>query len=294
MTFHWHADSRRVRGLTLRSQSKWEKPFFFIQLADPQIGMFNPKGSWKKDLDLLEQAITHVNRLLPRFVIICGDLTNAYPNQPDYDDQVREIQVRLRKINPKIPLICLCGNHDIGEYPAADSIRRYIDNFGDDYFSFWVNGVYCIVINSALWITSSSAPLLQHKQEKWFNLQLQYAKYAKHTILFSHHPLFLQNAKEKQVFFPPWEGKTSLVTWPPTIRDKILTQCRENGIQICFAGHYHANSCGSDGHMEMVTTSAVGKPLGSDPSGLRIVKVYENNIKHTFYGMDNVPKRIEL
>jgi hypothetical protein len=38
-----------------------------------------------------------------------------------------------------------------------------------------------------------------------------------------------------------------------------------------------------------VTTSAVGKPLGKAPSGLRIVKVYRDKIEHSFYGLDELP-----
>jgi len=46
--------------------------------------------------------------------------------------------------------------------------------------------------------------------------------------------------------------------------------------------------------MEMVTTSAVGRPLGNDPSGFRIVRVWEHNIKHQYYGLDHMPAIISL
>jgi hypothetical protein len=44
----------------------------------------------------------------------------------------------------------------------------------------------------------------------------------------------------------------------------------------------------------MITTSAVGQPLGSDPSGLRVVKVFEERIEHAYYGLDEVPDSVSL
>ena len=43
----------------------------------------------------------------------------------------------------------------------------------------------------------------------------------------------------------------------------------------------------------MVTTGAVGYPLGDDPSGLRIIKVYQDRIEHEYYGLDNIPVSVE-
>ena len=33
--------------------------------------------------------------------------------------------------------ILLQRNHDVGNQPTKESIEKYTDNFGDDYFSFW-------------------------------------------------------------------------------------------------------------------------------------------------------------
>jgi hypothetical protein len=46
--------------------------------------------------------------------------------------------------------------------------------------------------------------------------------------------------------------------------------------------------------MQLVTTSSLGKPLGEAPSGLRIVKVYSNKIEHEFFGLDELPEKIEF
>jgi hypothetical protein len=51
---------------------------------------------------------------------------------------------------------------------------------------------------------------------------------------------------------------------------KIVCVCAFVQVRAVFAGHYHRNSYGTLGKMEMITTSAVGRPLGVDPSGFRV------------------------
>ena len=63
----------------------WQGPFFFMQLADTQYGMFTNNQGFPREISLVQQTVTHINRLRPRFVIVCGDLTNATPQQERYD-----------------------------------------------------------------------------------------------------------------------------------------------------------------------------------------------------------------
>ena len=48
------------------------------------------------------------------------------------------------------------------------------------------------------------------------------------------------------------------------------------------------------GDLEMITTGAVGLPLGEDPSGLRVVKIYADRLDHQYYPLDQVPLRVAL
>ena len=68
----------------------------------------------------------------------------------------------------------------------------------------------------------------------------------------------------------------------------------ENNVTAVFAGHYHRNSYANDGSMEMITSGPVGKPLGQDPSGFRIVKVFKDHIEHKYYGLDAVPEIVRM
>lgn len=40
------------------------------QLADPQLGMLTMDESWEEEKDTLAAAVTHINRLQPRFVVV--------------------------------------------------------------------------------------------------------------------------------------------------------------------------------------------------------------------------------
>ena len=54
----------------------------------------------------------------PAFFIVCGDLVDAMPDQWP---QIRESQEKdffrvFSKLSPDIPLVCVCGNHDVGKH----------------------------------------------------------------------------------------------------------------------------------------------------------------------------------
>ncbi|KFM81498.1 Calcineurin-like phosphoesterase domain-containing protein 1, partial [Stegodyphus mimosarum] len=72
----------------------------------------------------------------------------------------------------------------------------------------------------------------------------------------------------------------------------MLEKFYEANVKAIFCGHYHRNVGGFYKDMEVVVTSAIGYQLGSDESGLRIVKLGENSIDHKYYAFGDVPKNI--
>src|SRR5581483_5640013 len=73
------ARDRRFPGLDPEHEGKWSGSFFFLQLADTQFGMFAENASFEKETELVTHAVQHINRLKPKFVIVCGDLVNSGP-----------------------------------------------------------------------------------------------------------------------------------------------------------------------------------------------------------------------
>lgn len=80
----------------------------------------------------------------------------------------------------------------------------------------------------------------------------------------------------------------SFITWA-----LYIPLLKEAGVRAVFAGHhYHRNAHGWSDGLEMITTGPVGKPLGDDPSGLRIVRVTNGDLDHAYFALDAVPERV--
>jgi hypothetical protein len=124
------------------------------------------------------------------------------------------------------------------------------------------------------------------EQEQWLTTILQQPKLHKrykHIMVFMHHPLFLENADEADQYF----------NIPMATRKKYLTLFKAYGVKYLFSGHYHRNSFGTDGELQMVTTGPVGMPFGNDPSGFRIIKVNGDKVEYPYYGLDGVPTHFD-
>ena len=72
----------------------------------------------------------------------------------------------------------------------------------------------------------------------------------------------------------------------------LLDIMKSNNVSAVFAGHVHRNILGLDRDLQMVSSGAVGYPLGDDPSGFRTVKVLDSSIEHEYFGVDDVPEAV--
>lgn len=117
--------------------------------------------------------------------------------------QERDLKTALLKTNHDIPLVFVSGNHDLSNAPTSETIQDFSNSWGDDYFSFWVGGVFFLVLNSQLMFDASKCPELKENQERWLADQLAVAQQCqcKRVIVFQHIPLFLQNPDEDNTYF---------------------------------------------------------------------------------------------
>src|SRR4051812_13570471 len=81
----------------------WSGPFFFVQMADPQFGFMDAAQEAKN----ADRAVEHVNRLKPKFVIVCGDLVHPPPGSDGRKEKLAEFKRIFSKIDASIPLICV-------------------------------------------------------------------------------------------------------------------------------------------------------------------------------------------
>jgi 3',5'-cyclic AMP phosphodiesterase CpdA len=86
----------------------------FIQMSDPQFGMYTVNKGFEQETANFEFAIATANRLKPAFVVITGDLINEAGNTA----QTAEYKRISAKLDPAIRLFSLPGNR----WPATVSI----------------------------------------------------------------------------------------------------------------------------------------------------------------------------
>ena len=265
LTFLTAAPLSRAQQPTTRASSTWTGPFFFIQMSDPQFGMFTNNASFERETANYESAIASANRLKPAFVVITGDLINKGQDPA----QLAELRRINAKLDPSIPLYLLPGNHDIEVTPTAQTIAFFRKEVGKDYYSWDFGGCHFIGINTTV-LFRPDLPEEIEKQLSWLkeDVTAAAANKPKHMMLFGHHPLFVTRMEEP-------DNTNSL----PTFRRKAIVELlTANHAMFMFAGHLHRNSAGKAGDFEMTSTGPVGRPNGNDPSGFRIVKVFEDHV----------------
>ncbi len=264
-------------SVSLRAAS----PQIFIQMSDPQLGMFANNANTLQDEANLRFAIASINRLRPAFVVVSGDLVNKTGDL----DQIRRYSEILKGVEPAIPVYNVAGNHDVGNEPIPPQLEQYRKLIGKDYYSFDAGDVRGIVLNSSLIAAPQKAPQDAAAQEKWLQGELKraQAEHVPHLIVFQHIPYFLRSADEPDQYFNiPW-----------LTRRKYLDWFHQYGVERVFAGHYHRNAYGRDGEIEMVTTGPVGMPLGSDQSGFRVVRVSGKDIESHYYELGSIPNTLD-
>ena len=136
--------------------------------------MDNP--SWGKEIELSRRAVAKINAMegdeRPLFVCVCGDLVDTessfsralaswkkvmsgWERNLIFEQQVKDFKRIWASLDPDIALVCLCGNHDVGNRPTKQSIQHWTSSFGDDFFAFWCNGSFNISLNNCLFRTQA-------------------------------------------------------------------------------------------------------------------------------------------
>ncbi len=250
--------------------------FFFIQMSDPQFGMFPTKGDIFQETQLFEKAIAYANRLAPAFVINTGDMIN----DPSDENQLTVALSTMKKIDKSIPSYVIPGNHDIGDAPTEQSLNWYRKSVGKDWYSFDYGKWHFIGLNSCIIANSEHVAKDMEKQWEWLNHDLEKAASDSnlHIVVFMHHPLFLDHPEERDDYF----------NIPKQTRQLCLNLFQKYNIKTIFSGHLHQNNLTTNSRLELITTGPVGMPLGSASSGFRIVKVCADYIEHKYFSLDDI------
>lgn len=258
-----------------------QAPLFWVHASDPQFGMFTENKDFRQETANWEFVVANVNRLRPAFLVVTGDLTNQEGNA----DQIAEYQRINRKLDPAIKLHSVPGNHDVANDPTPETLAAYRKAYGPDYYSFREGSLFGIVLDSSLFKAPAKVTAEAAKQEAWLETELKKAQAAGAVpIIFQHIPFFLEKADEPDQYF----------NIPMETRLRVLSLLKKYGVHYVFAGHYHKNSFGKDGDLEMVTSGPAGKALGPDGSGIRIAELKGGVVKHAYYPLGMIPNQYPI
>eukprot|EP00968_Pinguiococcus_pyrenoidosus_P000117 scaffold10_cov257-Pinguiococcus_pyrenoidosus.AAC.31 len=280
----------------------------------------------RQEEDFMHRCVQCVNEMEPRpaFVCVCGDLVNAMPNRTPaeaalQEEQAARYKVIMSGIDPRIPLVCVCGNHDIGDRPDAASIQLYKARFGDDYFSFWVGGCKFLVINSQLYKDATLCAGLAAEQDAWLDEQLEApdTRQAVHVVVLSHIPPYIYSGSEPSAYF----------NFTREVRQNLLSRMARGRVKLWLCGHFHANAGGVvsvpveaedgstiDWQIEVVVTGAVGAmierrdgatlpelvglegmealKLDARSSGMRVLEVAKGSIRHSWHSIEELESTV--
>lgn len=239
--------------------------FKIIQLTDPQFGFFEENKSFEKETKIYTEAIKQVNKLKPDLVIITGDFVN---NSKD-TCQIKEFKRITALIDKDTPIYYSPGNHDLGQSPTKKDFEFYFKNYGKgtDRFSFKHKNTAFIGINSVI-LKSDKNTKEEKKQYRWLKRQLRRFKKSDNVIIFTHYPFFINDFNEEETYS----------NQSKEIRTKYFQLFEKYGVDAVFAGHLHDNAEASYRGISMITTNAVGRPLGKYMPGMRIISIQNKEI----------------
>jgi serine/threonine-protein phosphatase CPPED1 len=259
---------------------EWRGPFFFLVMADVQMGYAADNKDMVREIETLDKAVAAANRLQPAFVVFCGDQVNKSGDEA----QIAEFRRLVGKLDKSIPAHYVVGNHDVTNQPKLTDVAAYRGHFGPDYYSFDANGCHFVVLDSSLIRTAATLADEDKAQWSWLPKDLADSAAAapRHTVLFSHHPPFLKTPGEAA-------GYDNL---PTARRAELLDLCRRYHVGNVFSGHLHYCLTAKTDGLEIYAAGCVSKPLRTDPSGFTIVKVYGDRIEHEYVDINQVPASV--
>ncbi len=234
---------------------------FFIQVSDPQLGFMAGVDDFTPEEQLMEQITAEINRLHPDFVVFSGDLVHKFDSELLWNG----FKGMCAKIDKKIPIYYLPGNHDVSGDASKESVEKFVERFGSDRFVHRARSYTVIGYNSNNIKNRTSASAAEYE---WIEQQLRRARKNKPIIVVSHHPYFLEYADEAEQYF-----NIDIET-----RMRYIKLFERYGVDLVLTGHLHKCASGRYGDIEFVTSGPAGKMLGSDASGVEIVRIQQGKV----------------
>ena len=252
-----------VLGLALLSTAA-ARPFFFVQITDPQLG-FKENKSIEQGVRLLTETVEAINRIHPAFVVVTGDMINNRFNE----EQWSAFQDLMGRIDKDIPVWYVAGNHDLKPREEGD-VERYLARYGYDRFSFRYKGCAFIGANSCY--LKDNCYEQEREHYVWLDGELRKSRGARQVFVFTHCPIVKEKIDEAEDYF----------NFQAPYRQLYLDLFEHYHVDAVFSGHLHRTRFFERNGVQYYTTSASGLTLGDGISGLNIVTVYKDHFSAEF------------
>jgi predicted phosphodiesterase len=159
------------------------------------------------------QVLAEIERLRPDFVVGVGDMIEGYTDDiGSIDNEWQEYKRLLEALS--MPIYLIPGNHDIWD---EQSLERYRHHVGEPYYSFDVEDIHFIVLDTSRWDEVDALPA---EQIEWAEDDLGLHAGANHTIAVLHKPYWIE----------------TIAAGEP---DPLHSVFVEHGVDAVFTGHYH-------------------------------------------------------
>lgn len=284
-----------------------DEPFVMVFIADPQFGMVGGAECWDVEFSAFNRIIDILNSMSPRprFCAVLGDLVHHVPDMYEktvidcasvFQRQIASFKSCLARVNSAIPVVLTPGNHDVGNAPTPQSISKYKEAFGSDYFQFTTGSLKVIALNSGLLYDPSKARNEAEEQERWLQRALKpdTEKACEKCIILQHHPLWLNNVDEpdklaSQSHIRGFTIPDDYFHVPLSRRQPLHKMLQSAGnVDSVFTGHFHQNrvrtSRGNPKDIRMVVSASSSENLAPvvngqctpvvDAPGFRVAKFF--------------------
>lgn len=248
-----------------------DKPYVIIQIADSQLGFTAADKSQKEGTDYvndltyetecLTKAVAMVNEMKPDAVVFTGDQVNRHYDAEQWD----AFAAVIADIDPSVKVLHIPGNHDVMISEGAVDSSPFTDRYGDDRFLLCERGVRLVGINSNLIKYDDPG---ETEQIEWMRNALKKNDASEVTLLFSHHPFFLEEIGEDDGYFQIQKSK----------RQTYFDLCNESDVDALYAGHLHNNSSGDYSGIPVRTTTSVAFQIGDAQPSIRVISIADGTI----------------
>ena len=268
-----------------------------LLITDTQLGMalknvnskqWSPKIlKWSGEFTPSEKELNNLNKLHKvindnnfEFIVHAGDIINEIDKYNDLENY------KNFKNKTDLDIHHVPGNHDVGLDPnnlSEEGLDFYNKNFGKDFYNFSWNEFELIFLNSSKFMNYSNQELY-FEQIEFIQNTLKNFSPGKRLIIFMHHPPFIDKKDILKMGSDRIHDK-DISYW--MFEEKIYTDFfnlfNNHNVEYIFTGHLHINLETKFNDTKIISTSAVGVPLGDDPSGYRIIDFENENLSYKFY-----------